>query len=106
MDHKGTAHTAGHSLSLRPRAVRTIGTCQGTCGTRSEPHWLVDDVTWQVIITVRMVFTGRCLAMPVGKPSHNYHPKGLYTSARSPGKGRGGGGGEEGGREECSQGKM
>ena len=32
----------------------------------------------------------RCLAVHVGKPSHSYHPEGLYTAVRSPGGGEGG----------------
>ena len=66
-----------HYLSLRTRTVRTIGTCQGTCGTRSEPCWLADDIMWHYHDASQVVFTGLCLATRVGKLSHNYHLEGF-----------------------------
>ena len=57
MDREGKAHMAGHSLIPRMRMVRTQSENENgeshqymPRDTRSEPHWLADDITWQAII--------------------------------------------------------
>ena len=94
------------------RKVRNIDTkgpninCQGTCGTRSEPRWLADDITWQAIVMTHHEWysqAGASQCVWASRPALTTYLRvlgGFYTGARSPRRGRGTGRGEGEGQGE------
>ena len=94
------AHSSAKWLHNPVPYVRRRGRSTGHDGPEYMKHWCSsraketrnhhnkDDITGTIM--------GQCLAIRVGKAPHSYHPKGFYTSARSPG-------GREGRRKGASE---